>query len=330
MTLTNFPNGISSFGVPILGGAGGTGLVAFKKVYFVDKQYGNDGNSGLSVDDHSFRTIQKALDVVRDSDSIIVLPSTTYDEQLTTGMAAGHPTAVPNAPAGQGRYVTLMGASNTKWAYDSPSIYNASGDTACLVVNSPGFRVSGFRFIGDSGSPICIYAPIGQAAATAGTSFSAGVQIDNNFFNGSVDNCTGITMQAVMYFHIFDNLFDYFPTATSPAIANASGGFSTYPRGYIQGNVFSNCAGCIVAPYASTLISNNMLMDSHVNPITKGIVLTGGNSNTVTLNHLGGAAYGSTMYVGATGDNWIGNLTSDKTATNILDEVPWTSGSPAT
>ena len=331
MGLTNFPNGISSFGVPVLGGSGlAGGLVAFKKVYFVDREYGNDGNSGLSTGGQSFKTIQKALNVVRDSDSIIVLPSTTYNEQLATGMAAGTPTSVPDAPPGQGRYVTLMGASNTKWAFDSPQIYNVDGDTASITVNSPGFRISGFRLVGDSGSPKCIYAPIAGASPTSGTSWSAGLQVDNNMFYGAVDACSGIAMQAVMMFRIFENTFDYFPSTGTGAIVNVTGGFSTYPRGYIMNNIFTNNKDNIVAPYASTLISGNMICDNHVNPVTRGIVLTGGNSNTITMNVLGGAEYGASMYVGATGDNWSGNITTDDDATNILGDTPWTQGAPVT
>jgi hypothetical protein len=46
MTLTAFPNGISSFGVPLLGGGG---LLRQGKAYFVDAANGSDGNSGLDI-----------------------------------------------------------------------------------------------------------------------------------------------------------------------------------------------------------------------------------------------------------------------------------------
>ena len=325
MALTNFPNGISSFGVPVMGGAGGTGLVAFRSVYFVDRTYGNDGNSGLSTKAGAFKTVQAALDVVRDQDAIIVLPSSTYNEQLTTGLAAGTPTAVPDAPAGQGRYVTLMGASSTKWAFDSPQLYNVDGDTATLSVRSPGFRLSGFRIVGDSGSPICVYAGIDGASSTSGSVWAAGLQVDNNVFYGAVDACAGLAMQAVMNFRILENQFDYFPSTNTGAITNVTGGFSTYPRGHIMGNIFTNCKDNIVAPYGSTVIANNILADNHINPITRGIVLTGGNSNTVTFNHLGGATYDGTQYVAAAGDNWAGNVTQHDGAAGILADTPWTS-----
>ena len=46
MALTNFPNGISSFGVPVLGGVGGIPFSG--NYYFVDPVTGADGNPGTS------------------------------------------------------------------------------------------------------------------------------------------------------------------------------------------------------------------------------------------------------------------------------------------
>jgi len=55
MGLTNFPNGITSFGIPIVSG----GFGAFGDVYFVDPRNGNDNNLGTSPD-ASFKTLSKA------------------------------------------------------------------------------------------------------------------------------------------------------------------------------------------------------------------------------------------------------------------------------
>ena len=56
MPLTNFPNGISSFGIPVLGGASKpfTG-----KYFFVDPVSGSDGNTGLAPK-KAFSTLYKA------------------------------------------------------------------------------------------------------------------------------------------------------------------------------------------------------------------------------------------------------------------------------
>ena len=46
MTLTNFPNGVTSFGVPMIGGIGGIPLTG--TWYFVDPANGSDANDGLA------------------------------------------------------------------------------------------------------------------------------------------------------------------------------------------------------------------------------------------------------------------------------------------
>jgi len=57
MGLTNFPNGVSSFGIPQVG----EGIPAtFGNVWFVDADSGSDANSGKSMT-KAFATIGKAI-----------------------------------------------------------------------------------------------------------------------------------------------------------------------------------------------------------------------------------------------------------------------------
>jgi hypothetical protein len=131
-----------------------------------------------------------------------------------------------------------------------------------------------------------------------------------------------------MDFRILNNIFTHFAsTGTGAIVHDATGSFSTFPRGHIMNNMFAHCKDNIVAPYGSTLISGNILQDGHINPITQGIILTDGNSNTVTYNVLGGGTYGTAMYIAASGDNWAGNITTDD-SDNVLTDTPWTMGDP--
>ncbi len=62
MGLTNFPNGISSFGIPVAGNGVPT---TEGNVYFVDYGNGSDGVSNKSNSlNRPFKTIDKALDLV--------------------------------------------------------------------------------------------------------------------------------------------------------------------------------------------------------------------------------------------------------------------------
>ena len=65
MTLTRFPNGIESMGIPLPFGVVGT-------VYFVDSNNGSDGNTGKSVS-KPFATIDKAMGLCTDNKNDVIL-----------------------------------------------------------------------------------------------------------------------------------------------------------------------------------------------------------------------------------------------------------------
>jgi hypothetical protein len=325
MGLTNFPNGITSFGVPVI--PGNAGVVAYRDVYFVDGTNGSDAYDGLSLSEAK-ATVQAALNLVQDEDTIIVMRG-SYDEALTTGQLI----ATANMTAGRGRYVNLIGATPTKWAYDSPQLYNVSGSTATLRMRSPGWRVSGFRLVGDSGSPLMVQLNLNQAGSTADTDWSPGTTIDNCVFYGAVGNCNGIDfVGAPPNCRILDNIFELFPS-TGYAILSSSSGIAQGNREVIMGNIFQdNTYSLDLNPrgFWASFIINNYFMAGKTNTLTVGFDNTGGNSCCVTKNFLGGSDYGGAMYIAGTGDNWAGNITTDDAATNILADTPWTQGNPAT
>lgn len=79
MSLTNFPYGISSNGVPLLGG----GLPATSgKYFFVDATNGNDGNSGLSWSE-AVKTIAQAYSLVTTNKDDVIVLSTYANHELT-------------------------------------------------------------------------------------------------------------------------------------------------------------------------------------------------------------------------------------------------------
>lgn len=78
MTPTNFPNGISSFGVPVLGGA----ILTTGSIFFVDSNTGNDGNSGKTPRT-ALATIDAAIGLctANKGDYVICMPG--HSETLT-------------------------------------------------------------------------------------------------------------------------------------------------------------------------------------------------------------------------------------------------------
>ena len=95
MGLTNFPNGVSSFGIPILGGAGGVPFTG--NYFFVDPLNGSDGNKGTSAD-RALKTLYKAhsLMTAGNNDVAILIGNggTTATARLSLALAQGvDPTA---------------------------------------------------------------------------------------------------------------------------------------------------------------------------------------------------------------------------------------------
>lgn len=93
MTLTNFPNGISSFGVPVMGGGGIPATPG--NIIFVDYTNGDDGRSVKSNSaQRAFKTIAKAYDLATtNKDDVIALvgsASHVVTEMLTVAKNRVH------------------------------------------------------------------------------------------------------------------------------------------------------------------------------------------------------------------------------------------------
>lgn len=82
MGLTHFPNGITSFGVPVV--PGGIPFGKDSKVYFVDPVEGSDGNKGTEKD-RPLKTLSKAHDLATaGQNDVVVLMSRTNSSSDTT------------------------------------------------------------------------------------------------------------------------------------------------------------------------------------------------------------------------------------------------------
>lgn len=83
MVYTNFPNGVTSFGVPVIGSAGGIPFTG--NWYFCDYANGSDGNEGTA--DNPFQTIGQAYNqcVAGNNDVVVIIGdgSTTATQRLS-------------------------------------------------------------------------------------------------------------------------------------------------------------------------------------------------------------------------------------------------------
>lgn len=117
MTLTNFPNGISSFNVPVLGGL--MGIPFTGNWFFVDAVNGSDGNEGDA--ENPFATLAYAYTQMRDgrNDVAVIVGDGTsaatqrLSEQLVWAKDAAHILGMtaPSGVAQRARISTATGAT---------------------------------------------------------------------------------------------------------------------------------------------------------------------------------------------------------------------------
>lgn len=309
MTLTAFPNGITSMGVPIMGGnAGGTraGFVAYNKVYFVDSNTGSDGNSGLSVS-QPFSTIQKAYDTAVTNDSIVVMPG-NYSETVTTKQTGN-----------SGDNITLMGVAKTQGNQVS---WTPSSDGIMLFLRSRGHRASGIRFAISSGNP-ALKIEQAQAAATADTNWAPDWQVDNCMFWLCADS---IQLLSAGQGQLLGNIFKQ---GTGKDVDMPSGQWAIPGDLVIKDNWFHGTKAIEgnTAGINESLVTGNYVHDSKAKTLSVGIKLSGGNGNLVTGNFLDGTYTSGGLYTNGTNDVWDGNRVND-TGTGIDDTTKITNGLP--
>ena len=143
---TNFPNGVTSFGVPVMG----AGLPStFGQVWFVDYRNGSDDNNGKSTD-RAFKTLSKAYDkaVTNRNDVIAIDGDSTVVETAMITWAKNRIHVVGlNGPAGhfgQGAKVQI-------------GITTAATDIALLQVTGVRNTFSNVKFISNNTKAESLY-----------------------------------------------------------------------------------------------------------------------------------------------------------------------------
>ena len=142
MGVTNFPGGITSFGVPLIG-SGYSVPATTGKYFFVDSVTGSNGNSGLDKD-HPVATLAQALTLVTASKGDVVLLMPGHAETVTTtitpiagvaivGLGVGRNRAV--FTAGTGAIDTFTISANNVTLQNFVIVGAASGCTALIEIS---------------------------------------------------------------------------------------------------------------------------------------------------------------------------------------------------
>lgn len=151
MSLTNFPNGISSFGVPLFGG--GVPFGQKSKVFFVDPTNGNDGYTGASPD-QAFKNVATAYALTTSGNNDVIFfiagaTSTQPTAGITWSNSYTHLIAVGNDLPGMGArarivnsasndLATLMTVSGSGCLFSGIQWFDgkdSAADGACLLVS---------------------------------------------------------------------------------------------------------------------------------------------------------------------------------------------------
>ena len=153
MSLTNFPNGITSFGVPIVGQ--GRFSSPWATHYFVDGTYGSDGNDGKTPGT-AFLTIQKAVTVSIGGDVIYIRPKVytigtgfaRYEEDVsvTLGGTGGSGYTATNANK------SLIGVTQRIRPSDFVGVRWKFSSATQLTVDAPALHVENIGFFSEAGT----------------------------------------------------------------------------------------------------------------------------------------------------------------------------------
>lgn len=162
MSLTNFPHGITSFGVPVMGGGGIP--ATFGDVFFVDYRYGSDGNSGTDKDSalklfsraNTLLTTNANDVVLIDGDSEIVetaMVSITKNRCHFVGLNGPPPVLgygagarITQGTTGVATDIATIHNTGVRNSFTGMKISNSSATTTCLYTVAEGGEYTRYNF----------------------------------------------------------------------------------------------------------------------------------------------------------------------------------------
>src|SRR3990167_1981959 len=193
MTITAFPNGISSFGVPVLGAGGGIPSTT-GTYYFVHSGTGSDSNSGLS-DSTPLATLAAAITLTTASVSDVILVMPGHAETVTTTITPKAGNVIVGLGFGRNRPVFTAGTG----AIDTFTISAANVSLQNFVIVGSASGVTALLEISGTYPTFIDMEIQGAAAPTTLVTVSAGADgaVWNNCrFRAAAGTAVGIAIEA--------------------------------------------------------------------------------------------------------------------------------------
>lgn len=312
MPLTNFPNGVSSFGVPVLGSNAKMAASPFGTTWFVNANStaqvsaytvmapGSNGNDGRSPQT-PFLTMAKAFTVISSGDVINFTGKLT--EQLVTPVqifdvwingCGNRPRHADSTPSGGQFAAAQWGAAGLIAA------------TATLRVLQQGWRFTNFLMTAVDTNAACLELVRDTGAGNAERDASHASVVGMRFSGAGVGIRSGATSFTELVYNVevansqFDNM-----TFAMRGTVEAN-------QWYIHDNFFGPNTNQITMSARNFLIANNSIGAFTAAASSGGVDLTGGTGlNQVTGNNLSGTYSIAGGYkVANANDNWYGNASS--------------------
>lgn len=303
--MTNFPNGISSFGAPVVPGYAKAGMgvdnggsvLRPTKHFWVHGNLGNNGNPGLSPS-QPLRTMAAAFAQVGSGDVIHFGGNIT--ENLSTPVGVFDVTIV-----GEGNRPRHADAHTTNNGYSGATWKAASATDALLTIRQQGWRLVNFLMDAPT-SDACVDMIRDAASGDSERDSSHAEFLGIKFASGA----TGILVTGT------ENVFNVRAegcvfTGLTTAIDSA-GGYAH--QWQIRDNSFLDNTNHIDVGFTNAVIKGNVFGKV----TTLGVDLTGGATNVVSGNYFMGDY--NVLNVAGTDDMWAGNFVGE--TGGVSDAVP--------
>jgi len=309
MGYTNFPNGITSFGIPVLGGMP---ISTFGKHWFVDTINGLDGNKGTSAD-RPFKTMAKAISLAGTSDVIFFRGDVR--EEITGSNLVFDLTIVGCGTRPHHADLPATGYHTGAAAWRPPAV--ESGTTPLLTVRGRGWRFINILFDAPSDAAAV---KLETNALTGTSEYSAGhAHFVGCRFDGGL---TGIEDAGGAGFVTVENC-DF--RGLTNGITCSSTAVAIPLRWNVVGNNFHDNTNHLISSASRWTIKDNVFGKFTTESINTIFNTAQGEYNVLTGNVFSGDVDTAEGYTGDTTDTWAGNYAMTVTglavttgSTNIL------------